>query len=182
MKFKLGDKVKVKSLEWYDTMIKDDSGGIRYNNESFVENMKTHCGKEAVVVKLGEDYYSLDIDRGFWSWYDWMLEDDPIQEEECNPQFADDEDINESTNFGKILLKMMATYKAKNADYGNSFDKTLNEFGLVAATVRLSDKMDRIKMLTKKEAKVLDESIEDTLLDLANYSAMALVWLKNKEK
>ena len=76
MKYKVGDKVRVKSLEWHDTMIKDDSGCIRYNNESFVETMKTHCGKEAVVVMLGEDYYSLDIDRGFWSWYDWMLEDE----------------------------------------------------------------------------------------------------------
>ena len=170
MKFKLGDKVRVKSLEWYDTMIKDYSGCIRYNNESFVENMKTHCGKEAVVELVGKDYYSLDIDRGFWSWYDWMLEDET--------QLSN----TESTDFEKTLQKMLETYKAKNADYGNSFDKTLNEFGLVAATVRLSDKMDRIKMLTKNEAKVLDESIEDTLLDLANYSVMALVWLKNREK
>ena len=76
MKYKVGDKVKVKSLEWHDAMIKDNSGCIRYNKESFVGSMKKHCGKEAVVVALGKDYYSLDIDRGLWSWYDWALEDE----------------------------------------------------------------------------------------------------------
>lgn len=81
------------------------------------------------------------------------------------------------SNFKDILKKMEETYKAKNADYGNSFEHSLYEFGLVAAVVRMNDKMNRIKSLIKSEAKVKDESIKDTLLDLANYSVMTLAWL-----
>ena len=83
--------------------------------------------------------------------------------------------------FEEILETMLHTYKAKNADYGNSFDKTLNEFGLVASAVRLNDKMERIKSLIKSDAKVLDEKIDDTLLDMANYAVLTLLWLRNKD-
>ena len=83
--------------------------------------------------------------------------------------------------FEEILETMLHTYKAKNADYGNSFDKTLNEFGLVASVVRLNDKMERIKSLIKSDAKVLDEKIDDTLLDMANYAILTLLWLRNKD-
>ncbi len=71
------------------------------------------------------------------------------------------------------------TFYRKNADYGNSFEESLDEFGLVAAVVRMDDKMRRIKNLTKREAMV-DEKIEDTLLDLANYAIMATAWMKKK--
>ena len=77
--------------------------------------------------------------------------------------------------FEDITKKMTALYNAKNKDYGNSFDQTLNEFGLVAGIVRLNDKLNRIKTLYKQEALV-DESIDDTLIDLANYSIMCLLW------
>lgn len=83
--------------------------------------------------------------------------------------------------FEEILETMLSTYKAKNADYGSSFDKTLNEFGLVASVVRLNDKMERIKSLIKSDAKVLDENIDDTLLDMANYAVLTLLWLRNKD-
>ena len=83
--------------------------------------------------------------------------------------------------FEEILETMLSTYKAKNADYGSSFDKTLNEFGLVASVVRLNDKMERIKSLIKSDAKVLDEKIDDTLLDMANYAVLTLLWLRNKD-
>ena len=80
-------------------------------------------------------------------------------------------DIN-SNAFKEIVDKMFQTYKAKNADYGNSFDKSMDEFGITSAVVRMSDKMERIKSLTNKKEKVNDESIQDTLLDLANYAIL----------
>ena len=40
---------------------------------------------------------------------------------------------------------MTELYERKNKDYGNSFDKTLNEFGIVAGLIRLNDKMNRVK-------------------------------------
>lgn len=85
------------------------------------------------------------------------------------------------SKFKEITDSMAKTYEAKNHDYGNSFDQSLNEFGLVASVVRLGDKMNRIKSLIKKEAQVKNESIEDTLLDMANYAIMTVLWMNNKK-
>ena len=89
----------------------------------------------------------------------------------------------ESREFRDITNSMIQTYQAKNQDYGNSFEKSLYKFGLVASIIRLSDKMNRIESLSQKKAKVESESIEDTLLDLANYAIMTVIWLrKNRIK
>lgn len=82
--------------------------------------------------------------------------------------------------FMSITQNMAKTYAAKNHDYGNSFEESLDEFGLVASVVRLGDKMNRIKSLIKKEAQVKDESIKDTLLDMANYAIMTVMWMDKK--
>lgn len=82
--------------------------------------------------------------------------------------------------FFDITAKMANTYRAKNHDYGNSFEQSLDKFGLVASVVRLGDKMNRIESLTKKEAQVKDESIKDTLLDMANYAIMTVMWMDKK--
>ena len=76
-----------------------------------------------------------------------------------------------------ILDNMHDVYKRKNADYGNSFEEQFNEYGLLSALIRLDDKMRRLKQLSKNDAQVKDESIADTLLDLANYSVMTLMEL-----
>lgn len=83
--------------------------------------------------------------------------------------------------FKDILNKMYEVYEKKNADYGNSFSKTFEEFGVTSAAVRINDKNERFKKLIKQEAQVQDESIEDTLLDLANYSVLTLMELMNRE-
>lgn len=67
-------------------------------------------------------------------------------------------------------------YIAKNKDYGDSFGKSYQEYGLTMACIRLEDKLNRLKALSKnKEQQVKDESIEDTLLDLANYAIMTVI-------
>ena len=71
---------------------------------------------------------------------------------------------------------MRDLHERKNHDYGDSFSKSFKEFGLVAAVWRMSDKMERLKSLCKKEAKV-SESVRDTLIDLANYAVMTIVEL-----
>lgn len=87
--------------------------------------------------------------------------------------------------FMDITTNMTKTYAAKNHDYGNSFDQSLDKFGLIASIVRMGDKMNRLETLVTKKAQVKDESIKDTLLDLANYSIMTVMWLNknnNDEK
>ncbi len=80
--------------------------------------------------------------------------------------------------FTDLTTQMFQTYLKKNADYGNSFDKSLDENGLVAAKVRLEDKFNRFGNLIKNEQQVNDESVEDTLLDMANYAIMTVMWMQ----
>ena len=53
---------------------------------------------------------------------------------------------------------------------------------VLASVVRVGDKMNRIKSLIKKEAQVKDESIKDTLLDMANYAIMTVMWMNKNQK
>lgn len=71
----------------------------------------------------------------------------------------------------------------KNHDYGNSFEKSLDTFGLVAGVVRMNDKFERLVSLNdpSKDAQIASESLVDTLEDLSNYAAMAACWLKGKK-
>lgn len=80
-----------------------------------------------------------------------------------------------------ICKELNKIYERKNADYGDSFGKSFKEYGLTMACIRLDDKLNRVKALRTKEAQVADESIEDTLLDLANYAIMTLVEMRGDE-
>ena len=67
-------------------------------------------------------------------------------------------------------------YERKNHDYGDSFHQTFAEEGMAMARIRLGDKFSRFKTLSRGgEQKVNDESIRDTLIDLANYAVMTVL-------
>lgn len=80
-----------------------------------------------------------------------------------------------------ICTALNDLYKRKNADYGDSFGKSYQEYGMTMACIRLEDKLNRLKSLCKNEAQVKDESLEDTLMDLANYAIMTLVERKRNQ-
>ena len=69
--------------------------------------------------------------------------------------------------------KLNATLKNKNHDYGDSYSKSVDEYGNVVMVIRISDKLSRLNQLLKDDdRKVSDESIDDTLLDLAGYALL----------
>lgn len=71
----------------------------------------------------------------------------------------------------------------KNTAYGDSFTESVDKFGLTVIPIRLSDKFNRVCELTKRgELKENDESLADTLLDMAGYSILALKYLKEHKK
>lgn len=78
-------------------------------------------------------------------------------------------------------------YARKNHDYGDSFHQTFIEEGLAMARIRLGDKFSRFKTLSRisptdrTQQQVTDESIRDTLLDLANYAIMTVLELDQAE-
>lgn len=83
-----------------------------------------------------------------------------------------------------ICQELNEIYDKKNNDYGDSFHQTWVEEGFAMARIRLSDKLNRFKRLSKNdsEQKVKDESIEDTLLDLANYAIMTVLEMRLDNK
>ena len=78
--------------------------------------------------------------------------------------------------------ELQEIFVKKNTDYGNSFEESLEKHGLIAAIVRMEDKMSRLNTLSKQEALVSDESLIDTLKDLSNYALMSAVWLEQTKK
>ena len=80
-------------------------------------------------------------------------------------------------SFDEVMKELNELYVAKNSDYGDSFNDLLYEFGLITVVIRLQDKMNRLKTIAKNDGEysVKDETIRDTLMDLANYSIMALM-------
>lgn len=76
-----------------------------------------------------------------------------------------------------VTEELNALYERKNHDYGDSFHLTWEKFGAVMAAIRLEDKLQRFETLIRAESKLHDESIRDTLMDLANYSIMSIMEL-----
>lgn len=75
----------------------------------------------------------------------------------------------------RLTNVLAETLKHKNHDYGDSFRKQYEKYGDASAAIRLSDKLNRFETLIQKENQVKDESIEDTLLDIAGYAILTLV-------
>lgn len=80
--------------------------------------------------------------------------------------------------FESICGDMLSIYKAKNADYGDSFSCMFMEYGMVYPIMHLQEKLERIKSLQKKSNEVEGETLADSLYDLANYAIMTLIELK----
>lgn len=75
-----------------------------------------------------------------------------------------------------LCLEANDLYARKNADYGDSFHTSFKEEGMAMVRIRLGDKLNRFKTLScGTEQQVKDESIRDTLMDLANYALMAVL-------
>lgn len=76
----------------------------------------------------------------------------------------------------RICQQLNDIYRAKNEAYGDSFGETYRKLGILSAITRMTDKMNRLTALcTGARNDVTDESIEDTLLDLANYAIMTRI-------
>ena len=83
----------------------------------------------------------------------------------------------------KILDEMADTFSKKNSDYGNAFEEVLDDLGASYAVGRLKEKHKRLtQLVTSNKQEVDDESIEDTLLDMANYAVLTIMWLQKQKE
>ena len=79
----------------------------------------------------------------------------------------------------KVQAEGLELFKKKNADYGDSFAN----YGPVGVIVRVGDKINRLSSVTQNGVNLVDtESTRDTLIDLHNYAAMAIMLLDEKKK
>jgi hypothetical protein len=79
--------------------------------------------------------------------------------------------VAQMTNIQKEALEL---FTKKNIDYGDAFAK----YGVIGVLMRIEDKLQRSMSITKNGVNLIkEEGIRDTLLDLHNYAAMALMLL-----
>ena len=77
-----------------------------------------------------------------------------------------------------IQSEGLELFKKKNQDYGDAFAK----YGVVGVLVRMGDKIARLQSISTKSVSLVNsESLRDTLIDLHNYSAMAIMLLDEDE-
>jgi len=93
--------------------------------------------------------------------------------------------ISKEYKYTKHEIKDMylTTFVKKNYDYGDSFFESIHLFGVIASTIRIGDKINRLTSLTSgKVQKIKDESILDTIMDIGVYALMTLyhiTWVAN---
>jgi len=79
----------------------------------------------------------------------------------------------------KVQGELKEMFEKKNKDYGDAFAL----YGPVGVVVRIGDKVQRLSSITKTQVTLVnDESIRDTLMDLSNYAAMAVMLLDSENK
>lgn len=87
-----------------------------------------------------------------------------------------------NSTFEGIAKEMVELHERKNHDYGNAFGQTYQEFAEISQVMAngyalgsLKNKVNRLlTLMSGAEAKVENESIEDSLIDLASYAIMTL--------
>ena len=76
--------------------------------------------------------------------------------------------------YEKVQKEAIELFKKKNADYGDAFAN----YGPIGVIVRMGDKISRLTSVTKSGVTMVNtESVRDTLIDLHNYAAMAVMLL-----
>lgn len=82
--------------------------------------------------------------------------------------------MNRTEQMKQIQNEALELFVKKNIDYGDAFAK----YGVIGVLMRIEDKLHRSMSITKNGVNLInDEGIRDTLIDLHNYSAMALMLL-----
>lgn len=172
-RFEIGSKYQI--LEWSE--MEKLEGVINYphklvyNGVCFLTEMKEYCGHQFIANNI-------DIFFGLRNTYrcvfPWMCKRVHSREEIERPSSMKYEKHNE------ICKELNKIYKNKNHDYGDSFGETYKKLGIISAITRITDKVNRLQSLAIKEQKVKDESINDTLKDLANYAIMTLIEMEDK--
>ena len=77
-----------------------------------------------------------------------------------------------------VQEEALELFKKKNKDYGDAFAN----YGSIGVLVRMGDKISRLVNIDKNKIEIKDEKMRDTLIDLHNYAAMAIMLLDEQKE
>lgn len=118
MKHKVGDKVRIKSREWYEKN-KNRAGDILCGGTFFVDDMVCYCGNIATIASV-DRIYRLDIDNSEFEWSDEMFEDNEPQVSEillkdiANVVKAHNMGVQVSEEDGKLIIEPLEEQKEED--------------------------------------------------------------------
>ena len=142
--------------------------------------MKNKFNKDDIFRKLliqdGRVYLKEDDKLEFIEEYDKLFPEGKHAKQELSPELQ-----YKIAEHGKLCDCLKNLYATKNADYGDSMHPLFEEYGLTAFLVLFGIKIQRIKNLKDKDSRNY-ESLEDSLLDLANYALIAVTEIRAKNK
>ena len=139
----------------------------------------TECDDEKCDVwcfTTDDSYFYPLIDTNLTDGYNVLdFEGDTFTRYREIEQESDHDDL--KTRVDNLYKDMSALLIAKNENYGDSFAKQFEKYGMISVDMRLNDKMLRLGQLVQGERDKVGESVEDTLKDIIGYATLALVEL-----
>lgn len=178
MKFNLGDKVKIKSngiigiiiARGYNEYLDENDKQQSFEEYQIEADKYYQCNEDEIelcnpIIEEGEYLTKYIIDYKMIDELTGLLKPQEIK----NVKVEDDPVNSFMGEYERIVTDTMELCKKKNKDYGNATDKSFKQFGDVSYQVRCFDKWNRINTLLKNGKAEVSESLEDSLLDLANY-------------
>lgn len=176
-----------KNKTFHKTFGEVPDGEHKEITDSIIKNVNQMLEDVRASIENGQMFAKYSPDDSLASFINNFYRDGVKPRKEVEKQLSDGlkemagSDTHKAT-FESVLDEMKELHAKKDKDYGSAFHKSFEEFGVTAGVVRLNDKMERAKNLVKNgKAEVKDESLMDTLKDLASYAVMLYVELKNKD-
>ena len=159
MKYKVGDKVKIKSLDWYNEN-KNERGEIQFKNNPhwrFVKNMSEKCGKISTIIAVSETAYRLENIP--WNWTDEMIErlvEEEITQEslksricECENFFICPDGYEFHDENGNVIEAKKIILEKKKKEYPKTYEECCKILGDVRSACWSGYKCDILGYLNK---------------------------------
>lgn len=155
-----------------------------------VTKLRAYC--DSCDVKIDMTYYDKERNKCLvdvsGSFEDISRVKDMMLMKEVDPPVPPEIKLKEDDKMvthGDICAELTRLYTAKNQDYGDSFHKSYLKYGMTMSLIRLEDKLNRIEQLAtcmSSTPAVENESVRDTLMDLANYAIMTVMEMDNAKE
>lgn len=153
----------------------DDLSKSLFDDENYLMYEATTPNFCEIVAAMSEAGYKYNVDynsdgteRGYFKYEPALVPVPKTTQDMVNP-------------FKKFTDELAKTLKVKNDAYADSFDKTLDKFGLNVAVARINDKYDRLEnIILHPDTEQNDESPKDTLMDLAGYSILLVKYMESR--